>query len=114
MYHYYFTDGILLLISTSELISAFSDLQVLIVNIYIPLNFWTVPCRWMKISASSPEGYESIPYMRYGHSASAIGDLVYIFGGRNDTYGACNTLFCFDTGNPFDWGPVYMEVGDSR
>lgn len=34
-----FTDGILLLISTSELISAFSDLQVLIVNIYIPLNF---------------------------------------------------------------------------
>ena len=102
MCHYYFTDGILLLISTSGLISAFSDLQVLIVNIYIPLNFLTVPCRWMKISASSPEGYESIPYMRYGHSASAIGDLVYIFGGRNDTYGACNTLFCFDTGDPFD------------
>ena len=35
--------------------------------------------------------------MRYGHSASAMGDLVYIFGGRNDTHGACNILYCFDT-----------------
>ena len=52
----------------------------------------------MKICASSPESSDSIPYMRYGHSASAIGNLVYIFGGRNDTHGACNTLFCFDTG----------------
>ena len=39
--------------------------------------------------------------MRYGHSASAIGDLVYIFGGRNDTHGACNVLYCFDTGEVF-------------
>ena len=52
----------------------------------------------MKLSPSSSEGSDAIPYMRYGHSASAIGDLVYIFGGRNDTHGACNTLFCFDTG----------------
>ena len=52
----------------------------------------------MKISPTSPEGCDSVPYMRYGHSALAIGDLVYIFGGRNDTHGACNTLFCFDTG----------------
>lgn len=35
--------------------------------------------------------------MRYGHTASAIGDKVYIFGGRNDKNGACNNLFCFDT-----------------
>lgn len=52
----------------------------------------------MKLDPSSPEGCDAVPYMRYGHSASAIGDLVYIFGGRNDTHGACNTLFCFDTG----------------
>lgn len=49
-------------------------------------------------SAASCECDDSIPYMRYGHSASAIGDVVYIFGGRNDTHGACNTLYCFDTG----------------
>ena len=41
---------------------------------------------------------DCVPYMRYGHSASAIGDLVFIFGGRNDTRGACNTLYRFDTG----------------
>ena len=52
----------------------------------------------MKLNPSSPEGCDAVPYMRYGHSASAIGDLVYIFGGRNDTHGACKTLFCFDTG----------------
>lgn len=52
----------------------------------------------MKLDPSSAEGCDAVPYMRYGHSASAIGDLVYIFGGRNDTHGACNTLFCFNTG----------------
>ncbi|XP_044183332.1 kelch domain-containing protein 3-like isoform X1 [Acropora muricata] len=59
--------------------------------------FDTVPCRWMKLDPHSPEGSDAIPYMRYGHSASAIGKMVYIFGGRNDTFGACNRLFCFDT-----------------
>ena len=62
--------------------------------------YFTVPCRWLKLrtASDSDEDFDCVPYMRYGHSASAIGDLVYIFGGRNDTFGACNTLFCFNTG----------------
>lgn len=35
-------------------------------------------------------------YMRYGYSVLVMGDLVYIFGGRNDIYGVCNILYCFD------------------
>lgn len=34
--------------------------------------------------------------MRYGHSAVLIDDTVYIWGGRNDTEGACNVLYAFD------------------
>ena len=52
----------------------------------------------MKLPPVSCAGEDCVPYMRYGHSASAIGDLVYIFGGRNDTHGACNVLYRFDTG----------------
>ena len=54
----------------------------------------------MKLPPSSIESTncDCVPYMRYGHSASAIGEKVYIFGGRNDTQGSCNTLFRFDTG----------------
>lgn len=62
----------------------------------------------MKLDPYSPEGSDAIPYMRYGHSASAIGKMVYIFGGRNDTFGACNHLFCFDTGED---GSVVYNVG---
>lgn len=62
----------------------------------------------MKLDPYSPEGSDAIPYMRYGHSASAIGKMVYIFGGRNDTFGACNHLFCFDTGED---GSVVDNVG---
>ena len=52
----------------------------------------------MKLPPVSCAYKDCVPYMRYGHSASAIGDVVYIFGGRNDTHGACNILYCFDTG----------------
>ncbi|XP_027055709.1 kelch domain-containing protein 3 isoform X1 [Pocillopora verrucosa] len=67
-----------------------------IVNIDVHV-FDTVQCRWMKPPPVSCECKGCVPYMRYGHSASAMGDLVYIFGGRNDTHGACNILYCFDT-----------------
>ena len=43
--------------------------------------------------------YDNIPYQRYGHSAVAYEDCAYIWGGRNDSDGACNTLFQYDTGN---------------
>ena len=55
----------------------------------------------MKLPPVTSACKDCVPYMRYGHSASAISDLVYIFGGRNDTHGACNILYCFDTGELF-------------
>jgi len=36
---------------------------------------------------------------RYGHASVAIGDKVYLWGGRNDIEGACNNLYCFSSGN---------------
>ena len=56
--------------------------------------------KWIELTTATSEDddYEFVPYMRYGHTASATGDKIYIFGGRNEKYGACNTLYCFDTG----------------
>ncbi|EDO42909.1 predicted protein [Nematostella vectensis] len=60
--------------------------------------FDIVTCRWTKLQTPSEEDpCECTPYMRYGHSASIVDDTVYIFGGRSDVQGACNTLYCFDT-----------------
>jgi hypothetical protein len=54
--------------------------------------------KWIKLKTPTrdDDDYEFVPYMRYGHTASAIGDKIYIFGGRNEQYGACNRLYCFD------------------
>jgi len=59
-----------------------------------------VTSRWTKFDPvkNTESQYDCVPYMRYGHSASLISELAFIFGGRNDKYGACNTLYCFDTG----------------
>ncbi|XP_041984234.1 kelch domain-containing protein 3 [Aricia agestis] len=37
-----------------------------------------------------------VPFQRYGHTAVAYGDKVYMWGGRNNAV-ACETLSCFDT-----------------
>lgn len=37
-----------------------------------------------------------VPYMRYGHTAVLLDDTIYLWGGRNDTEGACNVLYAFD------------------
>ncbi|XP_069675101.1 kelch domain-containing protein 3 isoform X2 [Periplaneta americana] len=42
-----------------------------------------------------------VPYQRYGHTAVAYGDKIFVWGGRNDE-AACNVLFCFDT-NILQW-----------
>ncbi|XP_019625858.1 PREDICTED: kelch domain-containing protein 3-like isoform X1 [Branchiostoma belcheri] len=61
--------------------------------------FHIVTCRWKKlpIPTHSDPDYQSVPYMRYGHTAVAVGEKVYLFGGRNDSEGADNILYCFDT-----------------
>lgn len=59
-----------------------------------------------------------VPYMRYGHSTVLIDDTVFLWGGRNDTEGACNVLYAFDVseyawqGGTGGWGPLGLE-GDT-
>lgn len=38
------------------------------------------------------------PFQRYGHTAVEYENNAYIWGGRNDSVGACNTLFRFNGG----------------
>ncbi|XP_037024421.1 kelch domain-containing protein 3 [Bradysia coprophila] len=40
--------------------------------------------------------YPAVPFQRYGHSAVAYKQKVYMWGGRNDEM-CCSILFCFDT-----------------
>lgn len=59
----------------------------------------SVSLRWIKLPpvwTNSRDHVREVPYMRYGHSAVLIDDTVYIWGGRNDTEGACNVLYAFD------------------
>lgn len=54
--------------------------------------------KWTRLKTpnASDDDYDCIPYMRYGHTASTLGDKIYIFGGCNEERGACNRLYCFD------------------
>ncbi|XP_046860066.1 kelch domain-containing protein 3-like isoform X2 [Xenia sp. Carnegie-2017] len=58
--------------------------------------------KWMKVSNVESDDYDSTPFMRYGHTASIVGRKIYIFGGRNEVYGACNRVFTFGI-NTFKW-----------
>lgn len=62
------------------------------------VSLLVVSLRWRKLppACCSPS---KVPYMRYGHTAVLIDDIIYIWGGRNDTEGACNVLYTFHTGN---------------
>lgn len=55
--------------------------------------------RWTKLPPARTAGNEcalEVPYMRYGHTAVLLDDIIYLWGGRNDTVGACNVLYAFD------------------
>lgn len=59
----------------------------------------SVSLRWMKLPPVRTRGHgraREVPYMRYGHTAVLLDDVVYLWGGRNDTEGACNVLYAFD------------------
>ncbi|XP_064365920.1 kelch domain-containing protein 3 [Dromaius novaehollandiae] len=67
--------------------------------------FNAVSLRWIKLPpvwTNSRDHVREVPYMRYGHSAVLIDDTIYIWGGRNDTEGACNVLYAFDV-NTHKW-----------
>uniref|UniRef100_H2ZPI0 Kelch domain-containing protein 3 n=1 Tax=Ciona savignyi TaxID=51511 RepID=H2ZPI0_CIOSA len=59
--------------------------------------FNTYSYRWKKIISKQADELTEIPYMRYGHAAVTIGEIAYLWGGRNDSDGACNKLFSFNT-----------------
>ncbi|KPP73720.1 kelch domain-containing protein 3-like [Scleropages formosus] len=64
--------------------------------------FNAVSLRWMKLPPVRTSGREharEVPYMRYGHTAVLVDDVIYLWGGRNDTEGACNVLYAFDVSN---------------
>ncbi|KAM9808465.1 kelch domain-containing protein 3 isoform 2-T3 [Syngnathus typhle] len=67
--------------------------------------FNTVSMRWMNLPPVRPLGHErarEVPYMRYGHTAVLLDETIYLWGGRNDTEGACNVLYAFDV-NTHRW-----------
>ncbi|XP_030742764.1 kelch domain-containing protein 3 isoform X2 [Echinops telfairi] len=67
--------------------------------------FNAVSLRWTKLPPVRPTSRGKVPvvpYMRYGHSTVFIDDTVFLWGGRNDTEGACNVLYAFDV-NTHKW-----------
>ncbi|XP_021547805.1 kelch domain-containing protein 3 isoform X1 [Neomonachus schauinslandi] len=67
--------------------------------------FNAVSLRWTKLPPVRPSirgQAPVVPYMRYGHSTVLIDDTVFLWGGRNDTEGACNVLYAFDV-NAHKW-----------
>jgi N-acetylneuraminic acid mutarotase len=54
--------------------------------------------RWCALPLPKQNDPQSacVPYQRYGHTAVAFGDKIFVWGGRNDE-ADCNVLFCFDT-----------------
>ena len=62
---------------------------------------FSVSYKWTALplpTEENPEGMVNTPYQRYGHTAVAVGEDAFLWGGRNDNDGACNVLYCFDTG----------------
>ncbi|KAL3986106.1 Galactose oxidase central domain family protein [Acanthocheilonema viteae] len=60
--------------------------------------------RWSKLSippgsnetANPSISENSWPYQRYGHTVVEYKGKAYLWGGRNDEFGACSKMFCFD------------------
>lgn len=74
----------------------------------------TVSLRWTKLPPVKPaiRGQAPVvPYMRYGHSTVLIDDTVFLWGGRNDTEGACNVLFAFDVSEYGSLRASWLEPG---
>ncbi|XP_041352699.1 kelch domain-containing protein 3-like [Gigantopelta aegis] len=77
----------------------------------------TISLRWrvLPIVPASHPDYPCIPYQRYSHTAVAVGDCAYIWGGRNGKDGACETLYQFDsTTNRWSRPVVYGNIPGAR
>ncbi|RUS81731.1 hypothetical protein EGW08_010485 [Elysia chlorotica] len=67
----------------------------------------TVTLRWTLLSPPAEEEASTTPYQRYGHTAVEYGGMAYIWGGRNDSKGACKLLFRFD-GATLSWDKPHV------
>ncbi|VDM93966.1 unnamed protein product [Onchocerca ochengi] len=60
--------------------------------------------RWRKLlvpinnskTVSPSASQNSWPYQRYGHTVVEYKGKAYLWGGRNDEFGACSKMYCFD------------------
>ncbi|XP_055836798.1 kelch domain-containing protein 3 [Episyrphus balteatus] len=66
------------------------DVHILNTN---TLRWSLVPTK--KDESGLPWKYPEVPFQRYGHTAVAYNDKIYLWGGRNDD-NLCNVLYCFD------------------
>ncbi|GFO17289.1 kelch domain-containing protein 3 [Plakobranchus ocellatus] len=62
----------------------------------------TVTLRWTLLPLPTEEEAQNTPYQRYGHTAVEYEDMAYLWGGRNDSVGACKILFRF-SGSTLKW-----------
>ena len=79
---------------------------VILINLLVVTNWsfeplffsFAVTYRWIKLPVPKREDpqYCVVPYQRYGHTVVGFNESAYIWGGRNDIDGACDTLYCFD------------------
>uniref|UniRef100_A0A1I8QD52 Kelch domain-containing protein 3 n=1 Tax=Stomoxys calcitrans TaxID=35570 RepID=A0A1I8QD52_STOCA len=81
------------------------------------LNIQTL--RWTLLPQRRDENgtilkYPEVPFQRYGHTAVAHKDKIYIWGGRNDE-SLCNVLYCFDP-KTLSWSrpPVIGAIPGAR
>ncbi|XP_026478902.1 kelch domain-containing protein 3-like [Ctenocephalides felis] len=73
--------------------SSFQETELMDVHILNSNNY-----RWTLLTHDSELKSNNIPFQRYGHTAVAHGQNIYVWGGRNNMQ-ACNILYCFDTTN---------------
>uniref|UniRef100_A0AAF5PSP2 Kelch domain-containing protein family protein n=1 Tax=Wuchereria bancrofti TaxID=6293 RepID=A0AAF5PSP2_WUCBA len=74
--------------------------------------------RWRKLTVrtdnnESKTTYPSVsqnnwPYQRYGHTVVEYNGKAYLWGGRNDEFGACSKMYCFDP-EAVTWSVVPSE-----
>ncbi|XP_005100518.1 kelch domain-containing protein 3 [Aplysia californica] len=63
----------------------------------------TVTLRWTLLPLpTTEEELALVPYQRYGHTTVEYEGNAYLWGGRNDSTGACNKLYRFD-GVTYTW-----------
>jgi hypothetical protein len=80
-------------IGDDEIMEEDDEMDPQLVWQYNPLA--PIPDNAMEV-ATEEDGFKNVPYMRYGHSVVAYKGRAYLWGGRNDEFGASSRLYSFD------------------